>query len=307
MTFLIFITALTVLAEGARSLLYQTTAESNFKLSQSSQAGLVATKTTHAYDIYRSFAEGIGETLYLISSSKKIDQDLNSEGASGYISWTVRTGPRMEHKIWSKAESATVLNIHGYLPYMTTGLSGCCAELTGYRLYNIETGKMLMSFNDFKNKEVVTQPYSLEVPNSSLAHRFIGVISQDSTRDRDFTQASSGKASVALVKYASDVLKQKLQVEMAVAAGHAASILEVSLEKDPMSPASASIELIDGNATLWNIDGEENPHLISGVLLQIIVDGGLGSKVIKIPVKNDQFDLNSAEIPNEVLVRSLAL
>ncbi|WP_413612184.1 hypothetical protein [Bdellovibrio sp. HCB-110] len=162
-----------------------------------------------------------------------------------------------------------------------------------------------MSFNDFAWRQKVVQPFSLEVPNSALKFRYIGLISQDSTRDRDFVDPEVGKSAVVLIKYANESLKQKLQVDIEVADGFAPSVQEVKLEKDPSVPGSDKIEIQDDQVRLWNIDGATSPTAITGVLLKIVIDGGKGPKTLKIPVKNDQFDLASAQVPEGVAVHPI--
>lgn len=300
---LIILSALAAVA--ATTVLYQTTATSSFKLTEDAEGGRSVTKTVQNYEIFRSFDDSKGENLYLINSKIKTIQNLMHDGVQGQVSWSVRKGDALETALWNRTEVATELNLHFQLPVLVSGLGGCCAEMTGYRMFDIETGRLLMSFNDFNYRAKVVQPFSLEIPNSQLPVRYIGLISQDSTRDRDFISPAPGKQAVLIVKYAVDKLKQKIQIDMPVADGYAASVLEVKLEADPAVPGSNTIEFRDDSATLWNIDGSENPNQISGVILKIVIDAGLGQKTIKIPVKNDQLDLNSAQLPGGISVQPI--
>lgn len=302
-TFFIVLSCLAALAAG--QLLYESSGTSSFKLKQNDDGSRLIQETSQEYQTYRSYSEIDGDQLYLVGSSKTTEQYLNAEGISGNISWSVRKGERLERLLWSKSEAATKLNVHSTYPVLVSGLAGCCAEIAGYRLFSIENGRLLMSFNDFKYREKVTQPFSLEVPNSPLAIRYIGLISQDSTRDRDFVAPAAGKGAVLLIKYANEMLRQKVQVDMEIADGYAASVLDVKLEKDPTAPNSDKIEFRDDQVTLWNIDGTTAPAGISGVLLTVVIDAGLGQKTIKIPVKNDRLDLASAQIPTGVSIQPL--
>ncbi|WP_413942636.1 hypothetical protein [Bdellovibrio sp. HCB-162] len=304
LTFFIVLSAIAALA-AAGELLYESSGVSSFKLVKNPEGARTMTMTSQDYDVYRKYTQQGGEELFLVSSAKTVDQFLDAEGIAGNISWSVRKGPRLETVLWGKTEQATELNVHGSQPVVVSGLGGCCAEMTGYRLFDIESGRLLMSFNDFSYHEKVVQPFSLEVPNSDLRIRYIGVISQDSTRDRDFVAPDAGKEAAILIKYANEALKQKLQVDMDVAKGYAVSVMEVKLEKDPSVPGSGKIEIQDDQVRLWNIDGATSPSAISGVLLKIVLDGGKGTKTLKIPVKNDQFDLNSAQIPLGVSVHPI--
>lgn len=303
-TFIIVLSCLAALASTSQ-LLYESSGISNFKLIQSAEGARTITKTSQDYDIFRNYTEQGGEELYLVSSAKTVTQYLDAEGITGGVSWSVRKGPRLENVLWGKSEQATELNVHGAQPVLVSGLGGCCAEMTGYRLFDITSGHLLMSFNDFSWHERVTQPFSLEVPNSTLAFRYIGAISQDSTRDRDFVDPTAGKQAALLLKYANESLKQKIQIDMEVEQGYGVSVLEFKLEKDPNAPNSDKVEIQDNQARLWNIDGATAPNQIGGVLLKVVLDAGKGSKTIKIPVKNDQFDLNSATIPSGVTIHAI--
>lgn len=304
LTFFIVLAAIAALA-GASQLLYESSGVSSFKLTQNPDGARIATKTSQDYEMYRKYTQQGGEELFLVSSAKTVQEFLDAEGIAGSISWSVRKGPRLEQVLWGKSEQATELNVHGSQPVIVSGLGGCCAELTGYRLFDIESGRLLMSFNDFAWRQKVVQPFSLEVPNSDLRFRYIGLLSQDSTRDRDFVDPEAGKSAVVLIKYANESLKQKIQVDIEVADGFAPSVLEVKLEKDPAVPGSDKIEIQDDQVRLWNIDGATSPTAITGILLKIVIDGGKGQKTLKIPVKNDQFDLASAQVPEGVAVHPI--
>lgn len=304
---LIFFLGATVFAL-ATQLLYQSSGVSRFKLQRSTSDGSrTVVHTSQDYDLYRQFSEEGGDQLFLLSSSKTTTQYLDAEGITGSTSWTVRKGSRLEQLLWSRTEPVTELNLHGTYPVVVSGQGGCCGELTGYRLFNLETGRLLMSFNDFSYHERVIQPFSLEVPNSDLSIRYIGDLSQDSTRDRDFVAPVAGMQATMLLKYAGTSLWQKIQIDMSVASGYAPSVIEFKIEKDPAIAGSDVVEIRDNKIQLWNIDGAENPNQIQGVLLKIVLNAGLGDKIIKIPVRSDRLSLGSAVIPAGVAIRSIAL
>ncbi|UXR63471.1 hypothetical protein EZJ49_10325 [Bdellovibrio bacteriovorus] len=304
LTLLIVLSCVAALA-AAGQILFESSGISSFKLKQTEQGMRVIQRSSQDYQTYRRFTEEGGDELFLVSSAKTTEQYLDAEGISGSVSWSVRKGDRLQQVLWGKTETVTELNVHDSYPVLVSGQQGCCAEMTGYRLFNLETGRLLLSFNDFNYREKVTQPFSLEVPNSPMAIRYLGVLSQDSTRDRDFVDPTPGKQPALLIKYANEMLRQKLQVDMEVKETYAASVLEVRLEKDPAAPNSDKIEFRGDQVTLWNVDGTTEPAQVSGVLLKIVVDAGLGQKVIKIPVKNDRLDLNSAQIPEGVSIHPI--
>lgn len=303
-TLLIVLSAIAALAASAE-LLYSSSGTSRFRLYKAENGLQYYTKTSQDYEVHHNYVLDGQEELLLVSSSKTLRVNLNAEGISGNISWNVRKGPRFETVSWGRTENATELNVHGFQHVLVSGLGGCCAEMTGYRLFDITNGRMLMSFNDFSYRDKVIQPFSLEVPNSPLRIRYIGALSQDSTRDRDFGAPQLGKRAVLLIKYVNESLKQKIQVDMEVADGYAASVLEMKLEKDPTAPNNEKIEIQEDQVRLWNIDGATSPSQIAGVLLKVVLNAGNGDKTLKIPIKNDQFDFASAEIPPGVAIHLL--
>ncbi|KYG63864.1 hypothetical protein AZI86_13680 [Bdellovibrio bacteriovorus] len=303
----IVLSALAALAATTSNILYQKKGVSEFIFQDDPGGnGRTIEKLINDFDVRRHYIASTGdEELYLISSKKKITDFFDAEGVDGHITWEVRRGERFETKLWGKTEQATELNVHWAYPMMVTGLQGCCAELTGYRMYDLRDGKFLMSFNDFSyDGTTITQPYSLSIPNSNLSPRFIGVTSQDSKRDRDFAPPPAGKEAAALIMYANENLKQKVQVDMTVAPGYGISVMEVKLEADPAAPNSDKIELRDREATLWNIDGSNNPAEVQGVQLKIVLNAGEGDKTLIIPVKNDQLDLSKASLPIGVSINA---
>ncbi len=292
----------------ATQLLYQSSGVSRFKLQRSTPDGSrTIVHTSQDYDWYRQFSEEGGDQLFLLSSSKTTTHYLDAEGITGTTSWTVRSGPRLERLLWSRTEPVTELNLNGHYPVVVSGQGGCCGELTGYRLFNLETGRLLMSFNDFAYHERVTQPFSLEIPNSDLSVRYIGGLSQDSTRDRDFVSPTAGMQATLLLKYADTSLRQKIQIDMNVATGYAPSVIELKIEKDPAIAGSDRVEIRDNQIQLWNIDGVTNPTQIQGVLLKIVLNAGFGDKTIKIPVRSDRLHLGAAAIPAGVAIRNIPL
>lgn len=305
LVFLIAMTAMVALAVKDH-LLYQGSGVTKFQLFEDAQGQRTTVQTRQNYQMHRRFTQTGGDELFLVTSNQVLRQYLDAEGSSGSISWSVRKGPHLGTVLWGRTESATELNVHEMKSVVVSGLGGCCAEMTGYRLFDLDNGRLLMSFNNFsEDNGKVVQPFSLEVPNSPLRARYIGVLSGDSTRDRDFVDPTEGKQPVLLVKYSVENLKQKIQLDMAVADGYAPSVLSVSLEKDPSVVNSDKVEIRDLQATLWNIDGATLGKAITGVLLRIVVSAGNGEKLIQIPVKNDEFDLSAAQVPEGVSLQPI--
>lgn len=299
---LLSLTSLTAIA--AQTIFYQATGPSSFKYYINSDGQKVAEKTIQNYDVVRSYDDV--ETLYLVDSQLNRKEYINLDGVAGNLKWTVRSGDAFGSVLYSKNETSTDYGFSDLGPLMITALDGCCDAKLGYRLYDVPTGKLILSFNDFTNAEVVRHPFSLDIPNSKLGFRFIGAISGDSTRDLDFVAPEAGYTNTMLLKYASRTeFFQRIQVDMQVADGYAPSIFEVKLEADPSVPLSDKIEFREGVATMWNIDGATDPNTIQGVQLRVVVNGGGDDKVIIIPVVNDRLNLEKAQIPAGVKIHAL--
>lgn len=120
--FLVGSIAVTALAVEAAQVLYQSSGVTKFKLLQDSAGTRTAVKTSQDYETFRNYTEAGGDQLFLVSSSKTVTQYLDAEGISGSVSWSVRSGPRLENVLWSRTESsATELNLHGVQPVLGSG------------------------------------------------------------------------------------------------------------------------------------------------------------------------------------------
>jgi hypothetical protein len=233
----------------------------------------------------------------LVDTKITRDVPLEAEGVSGSVSWTVRGGKHLENILWSQTEAGTLLDYNHEFNLVVSGVEGCCAEMTGYRAYDLKSGKLIVSYNNY---------FVLSVPNSQLKPRFIGIITGDSTRDRDFVDPVFGSKETALVKYTSlGGSYQKIQIDMKVADGFAPSILEMKIEKDSTASKSNSIEIDKEKATLWNIDGATSASQIEGVVLKMVLSGGEDNKTVLIPIDHDQLNLNRAQVPGGVSIRPL--
>lgn len=304
LTLLIVLSALAAVAAGSVSY-YESTGASSFHYFIN-QTGSSEIHTVHQkYDLYRSYENG-EDRLYLIQSQSSIAYELEAEGVRGQLKWDVRTGTKLENSLWNRTEEATSLEINHDFGLVVSGLAGCCGQIAGYRVFDIKSGKFIMAFNNFKDAEVVRNPFVLSVPNSDLSPRLIGLVSVDSTRDLEFETAPSGMVNVGVLKYASKTdLFQSVQIDMDTSAGFAPSILEVQLLPDPRVPESDRIEFRQDTALLWNLDSQTDPRLISGVVLKVVLNGGQGDKVIIIPVTRDRLNIKKAVIPRGVSLRLL--
>ncbi|MBO9668676.1 MAG: hypothetical protein J7501_17895 [Bdellovibrio sp.] len=301
------ILAVAISAVAAEQILYQTSGLSKFILKTDKDNLRIVDRTIQDYHVLRGSGDQF-DTIYLVDSQLNRRYSLDVDGVFGNLKWSVRTGDKLQYPLWNKAEVATLIDVDENYNLVVTGLEQCCGAMTGYRIYDVTNGNLILSFNSFSQNPVVTHPFVVEVPNSALAPRFLGVVSADSTRDQDFQTATEGMVQTVLVKFGSKTqFYQRLQIDMKVADGFAPSVMSVILEKNPAIPDSDKIEIIDDVATLWNVDGSTDPKVIQGVQLKIVLNGGEDDKAVIIPVIQDRLSLEQATIPEGVNLRALPL
>lgn len=300
----ICLTAVTAFA--AAEIIYQTSGLSEFKFFRNTDDQRWVSTTQSNYDLYTDYVEG-SDAQYLLESQVTRSYSLDAEGVVGTASWKVRGGDRLQSVLWSRSENVSKVELVREWALVTSSLEGCCAEMDGVRAFDVKTGRLILSYNDVTYQDKDALPFIFAVPNSSLSPRFVGLITLDSTRDLDFEAPFAGMANALLVKYASQDggVYQKLQVDTVVGSGWGVSVLDAHWEKDPAIANSDKIEITDGIANLWNIDGVTDPQKIEGLRLVLTINAGNGDKIIKIPVRKDRLSLGAAEIPSQVHIRVL--
>jgi hypothetical protein len=306
---LLVISSLAAVAFAAEHIFFQTAGTSAFGYVKDINNLRQVKNVQQSYELLVMYNQNSTESLYLVDSNLTTRYSLDVDGLSGKLKIDVRTGDNLQTALWNKAEDATSINYDHEFGLVTTGLSQCCGANTGYRIYDVKSGYMILSFNSFSSGSApVRHPFVLDVPNSQMPQRYIGVIGGDSTRDQDFVTPAAGMVNTALVKMGI-VAKfyQRLQIDMKVASGYAPSIMSVTLEKNPGIPDSDKIEIRDDVATLWNIDGGADPNEVQGVQMKIVLNGGEGDKTVIIPVIKDRLSLDQATVPEGVSLKALAL
>lgn len=300
------ILAFSLAAFAVEQVFYTTSGFSSFVLKKDADNFRQVVRTIQDYHLLTTFNPDSSQNLYLVDSKLMRRYSLDADGVFGSLSWNVRTGDQLQHSLWSKTENATLIDYDENYHLVVTGLEQCCGAVTGYRIYDVTNGNLIISFNSFTFDPIVTHPFVIDIPNSPLAPRFLGVVSGDSTRDQDFQAPAAGMVNTALVKFGSkDKFYQRLQIDMQVADGFAPSILSATWEKNPAVPNSDKIEFNGTIAEMWNIDGGTNPDDIQGVQLKMILNGGDGDKVVIIPVVKDRLSLETATVPPGVSLKVL--
>ncbi len=142
LTFFIVLSAIAALAAAASELVYESSGTSAFKLLRNPDGSRIIEKISQDYMTYFNYTQAGGEEIILVSSNKKIISNLEVESIGGTISWSVRKGPKLEQVLWSKTEDSTSLTLNGGKPVLVSGQAGCCAEMDGFRMYDLQSGKL---------------------------------------------------------------------------------------------------------------------------------------------------------------------
>ncbi|WP_413561505.1 hypothetical protein [Bdellovibrio sp. HCB209] len=302
------IVSMAAAAFAVEQIFYQTAGTSSFGYVTDLNNLRQVQKSIQDYEMIVRYNPDMTQSLFLVDSRLKRKYSLDVDGITGLLKLEILTGNNLQTSVWKKTEDATYLNYDHEFGLVTTGLEQCCGASTGYRIYDVASGYLIISFNSFSENSSVQHPFVLDVPNSTLRQRYIGVINADSTRDTDFGAPASGKVKTALVKMGIvGKFYQRLQIDMEVDNGFAPSVLAVTLEKNPAAAESDKIEISRDIATLWNIDGSTDANSVEGVQIKILLNGGLGDKTVIIPVVKDRLNLEQATVPSGVSLRSLAL
>lgn len=289
---------------STHEVLFRAAGHSQLEIFKSSTGERFLKKTVQDYEVFQSKETLTEKPFFLLNSTRELITSLDTNKITGTLALSVYGKNNFTRPLWKLSEEATEVRLHDSQPALVTGLGTCCS-FTGYRLYDLLTGKLLLSYNNFGQKNSNPKPFSLKVPNSKLEPRYIGGLSLSSSRDRNFMPSSNGQEAALLITYAHSRHTQKIQIDMDVARGDGAWISGFELIKDPQLASNSAIGIQNGHAQLRNIEGTNKAEDIQGVALKITLDAGLGEKVIVIPVRKDRLDLDSTEIPLGITVRTL--
>lgn len=289
---------------------YKAQALTEISVLQNDRGGLEITSKMPAFQVIRVFsATETSPTHYLMESMTTQKTYTDLDGMDGSLSWKIRGGNKFQNVLWSLSEKATSITYSDDLQMVVTRLTGCCGAVDTLRAYDLTSGKMILSYNDLEMTDYEnvhqswSRPFTLEIPNSPMALRLIGLITQDSTRDADFEPATAGYTAVALLKYNSrDGGYQKLQIETQMAENYGAS---VQAKLIAYGEGTGRAEIREGRATLWHRDGANSKTLVDGVAIQLLINNGTADLQATVPVVQDTLHLPSASIPAGLIIRKL--
>jgi hypothetical protein len=161
---------------------------------------------------------------------------------------------------------------------------GCCGASDITRLFNTKTGK--------KVEALASSLFEIEVPNSMLPNRFMG-IALDSKAPAEF----AGKSYIGTVTYFSnEKIISRARVYANLPAGWATDISELKLV-DMAPRAHAQVVTDDGKrATLWGTDGvRDAAKAFSGFALSGTLYYASQVEKVSLVVNGDQIDAMASE------------
>lgn len=299
---LVSVAALTAVA--ASTVFFKGQSPAELAITRDEQGHFAIRSREPSYTVIRKYVGDGNVTLSLLETVLTRNYVTHLDGETGEVSLRMRVGNQLKTIAWEKKDAATSSNYEEEIDAVVTTLGGCCGAMDSHRAYDAQTGKLLLSYSEgIPYNRRYNLPYILEIPNSRLAPRLIGVITPDATRDADFVTPTNGMEAAALVKYTSrDGGFHKLQVDVKTQSNYGISVVSelVLAYQGEHAP-----EIREGRATLWNADKATDASLIGGVALKLTVSAGLGDLTILIPVRADRLDLDGAVVPAGAVLRAL--
>jgi hypothetical protein len=267
------------------------------------QDGLIADVVhTQDYKVISTFTTDGNYHSQLLDIKKTVTTYEGADGIQGQIELQLfkTSQNRFDTKIWQIKDDSDDYNLNYQPEAIITLKGGCCGATTGARIYDITSGRLIMSYTPLVDSVGYQKaPFVIEIPNSKLS-RLVGVLSPDSTRDFPevlHKRDEHGFTAAAIIKYATESgIVQKLLLKIKVSEYFAPTLGQVKWK----IPEGSKNEIRDGTATLWEIDGSTNANTIGGLHLLIEIYGENGSSLIKIPIAQDRFDLQNSNVPAEV-------
>lgn len=266
---------------------YTASGTSAVSISRDSQGDEKRTVITTSFEVADRYS-GDKRQGVLLKKTTKITSATNMEGLTGQLSVEARVDQaKVYDKVaWTLNENADDAKLYEDDLYITS-LQGCCDSRSGYRAYNVATGKLVMTYDESTIRATTIAPLTVEVPNTSLV-RFLGVTTSGATRD--FVERKIGSlARVATVSWASK--NGTIQKAHIYTAGDSYGF-ETSLV---VTAGKNKNEINDNRLMLWTADGKtEAAKAFEGFSLQL---KDQDEKVILIPVNGDRLNLGQATVP----------
>ena len=184
---------------------------------------------------------------------------------------------------------------------------GCCSERDGSRAYNTFTGQFLLSFTNFCKQG--HRPFVIEVPNTQIPERLLGILIGDSTRDFPAREASDHfpqMVPVAQISYASQT--QGLIDKVLVSIEHTQPYYYGyvgDIQFKTLKPSTRNeFQNETGRFTLWDQDGVKNEKVaLNGLNIEFTYFFE-PNVTVTIPIKNDRLDIASATwTPKEIPIK----
>lgn len=290
-----FTLALTAFAAGFQ---FRESDSSSVDIRQNSEGQVVETTRTTSYELVRQFeSDSLVTTLI-----KKVVETTAIEGLDGSDGKLTLTARRTQAKPYDKLIFTLQESAHD-AAYMGEGLlltwlHGCCDSATTYRAYNLNTGKLVITYDDHTGESAgsYTTPFLVEVPNTNGLRRFVGILNSSATRD--FKPAErDGRQKTATLHYAGpngaiEAYDIYLKVPQNYGANAVARIVDLS----------GKGEVYGNRITLWGSDGVTDPaKALNGFGIEITLWAEKETK-ITLPFGGDRVNLEGITLPEEVRV-----
>jgi len=215
-------------------------------------------------------------TVVLLAQRLETTTRSDAEGTEPVLQVTAWTkGKRTyDKKLWSLTAEADLGQVVGYDEYFGTTRHGCCAAEETHTLYNLETGKAVVTYT----AEGVG---FVEVPNTPVRRQVAYHSQAASLASPDIGDAQG----ILTLSTRSDVI-QKIAVHVGNnEIGDFTPVL--SLKVDGEKEESHRIDL-------WAAEKNPVSAAIGGFEVKLVFGNG---QVIRIPVTGDDFDLKKATLP----------
>lgn len=185
---------------------------------------------------------------------------------------------RFDKVIWTAQEDGSEVVFPG-TGFVGIRQFGCCGAPTITRLFNAKTGK--------KVEALASQLFEIEVPNSMLPNRFMGV-----ALDSKAPAELAGKSYIGTVTYFSaEKIISRARVYANLPAGWGTEITELKLVD---TAPRAHVQVVSDNgerATLWGTDGVRDPsQAFKGIALAGTLYYDNQVETIRFVVNGDQID-----------------
>lgn len=234
------------------------------------------------------------EPLVLLLKKTQTEKTfLEAEGSTAKLQVEARESRArpFDQVAWTLNENAHGGSFDGTDLYLTWQ-NGCCGASTAYRAYQIETGRLLLSYDDRQGKPegAHTTPFVIEIPNTAL-RRYLGVLTSDAGRDFQPGKVKGAEKFATITYSSSSGPLQIVDVYGPLPEGWGMST------ESQLVDLTGTAEGQSNRLTLWESDSVTDPvQAFQGLALEMTFSAERTHQ-FRIPLKNDRLDLQGARLP----------